>query len=114
MIKQNRGSIDEGIWIVRLKDEGRYCKNSDDRNAGKDDIFVLMEANHNHYGKHTVAEFIEVYTEGCSNYLGGWDFIGKGNIFEDGLKAGGLVINRRIPPGIDAGKDEMIVFLEGG
>merc|ERR1719446_1894900 len=67
VVKQNRGSAGEGIWIVRLKDESKYCKTFGDRLADKDEMLVLMEANDNHVEEHTVGEFIEFCTNGRSS-----------------------------------------------
>merc|ERR1712038_279153 len=58
VVKQNRGSAGEGIWIIKLKSED-YCKNYLDREAKDDEVLILKEANDNHFKEHTVAEFIE-------------------------------------------------------
>merc|ERR1711975_135492 len=52
VIKQNRGSSGEGIWIIKLK-SGNYCKNYGDRSCTDDEVLILMEANDNHVEKHT-------------------------------------------------------------
>lgn len=104
VVKQNRGSAGEGIWIVRLKDESKYCKNFGDRVASSDEMLVLMEANDNHIEEHTVGEFIEFCTKGRSSKSGEWTSVGKGNYFEGGLEAGGLMVDQRFLPGIDDGE----------
>merc|ERR1719484_499106 len=58
VIKQNRGSAGEGIWIIKLK-EGNYCSTFGERSCADDEVLDLMEANDNHAEEHTVAEFIE-------------------------------------------------------
>lgn len=104
VVKQNRGSAGEGIWIVRLKDESKYCKQFGDRHASKDEMLVCMEANDNHVEEHTVAEFIEFCTKGRTSESGEWTSVGKGNYFEGGLEAGGLMVDQRFLPGIDDGE----------
>ena len=59
VVKQNRGSQGEGIWICKLKDESTYCKNFGDRVCGLDEMLVLVEACDNHVEEHTVGEFLE-------------------------------------------------------
>jgi len=66
VIKQNRGSSGEGIWITKLK-SGNYCANYGDRSCTDDEVLELMEANDNHAETHTVGEFIEF----CTQYLSG-------------------------------------------
>eukprot|EP00418_Pyrodinium_bahamense_P091299 CAMPEP_0179039752 /NCGR_PEP_ID=MMETSP0796-20121207/15299_1 /TAXON_ID=73915 /ORGANISM="Pyrodinium bahamense, Strain pbaha01" /LENGTH=504 /DNA_ID=CAMNT_0020736087 /DNA_START=63 /DNA_END=1574 /DNA_ORIENTATION=- len=58
VIKQNRGSSGEGIWIIKLK-AGNYCSTYGERSCADDEILDLMEANDNHSEQHTVGEFIE-------------------------------------------------------
>merc|ERR1719394_1391391 len=47
VIKQNRGSSGEGIWIIKLK-SGSYCKTFGDKLCEDSDVLDLMEANDNH------------------------------------------------------------------
>merc|ERR1719194_154668 len=42
VIKQNRGSAGEGIWIIKLK-EGNYCSSFGEASAGDDEVLSLME-----------------------------------------------------------------------
>ena len=58
VIKQNRGSQGEGIWICHLKNAD-YCESYGDRRVDLGDELVLMEANDNHVEHHTVGEFLE-------------------------------------------------------
>merc|ERR1712232_1212975 len=43
VIKQNRGSSGEGIWIIKLK-SGDYCKNYGDRSVSDSEVLELMKA----------------------------------------------------------------------
>merc|ERR1719409_1839343 len=58
VIKQNRGSAGEGIWIIKLKADN-YCSSFGERSCEDSEVLSLMEANDNHAEEHTVAEFIE-------------------------------------------------------
>ena len=58
VVKQNRGSQGEGIWICKLK-SGKYCDKYGDKVVGLDEELILMEANDNHIEYHTAGEFIE-------------------------------------------------------
>merc|ERR1712176_1122070 len=53
VVKQNRGSSGEGIWIIELKSKN-YCSKLGDRIAGDDEMLVLREANDDHVEEHTV------------------------------------------------------------
>merc|ERR1719174_1317227 len=46
VIKQNRGSAGEGIWIIKLK-AGNYCSTYGQRMCGDNEVLSLMEANDN-------------------------------------------------------------------
>ncbi|CAJ1348552.1 unnamed protein product [Effrenium voratum] len=78
VIKQNRGSSGEGIWIIKLKD-GNYCKEYGERLCEDGEKLSLMEANDNHEEEHTVAEFVEFCVAGRNEKSGEWtskgDFI---------------------------------------
>eukprot|EP00439_Symbiodinium_sp_Y106_P054132 s3114_g7.t1 len=52
VIKQNRGSSGEGIWIIKLA-EGNYCKEYGERSCEDGEVLKLMEANDNHEETHT-------------------------------------------------------------
>merc|ERR1712113_877311 len=47
VIKQNRGSAGEGIWIINLKAKN-YCSKFGDRSCSDDEVLQMMEANDNH------------------------------------------------------------------
>merc|ERR1712099_111122 len=72
VVKQNRGSAGEGIWIIDLK-EGNYCKEYGDRVADLSEMLVLKEANDNHVEEHTIAEFIEWCENGRTEKSGTWE-----------------------------------------
>lgn len=103
VVKQNRGSAGEGIWIIKLK-SGNYCKDFGDRIADGNEMLELMEANDNHVEYHTVDEFIEFCSNGRTAKSGEWASKGTGKYFEGGLEAGGLMVDQRFLPGIDAGE----------
>merc|ERR1711963_657795 len=71
VIKQNRGSSGEGIWIIKLK-SGNYCKSFGERSCGDDELLDMMEANDNHSEEHTVGEFIEFCVKGRTSKSGTW------------------------------------------
>merc|ERR1719411_1877731 len=107
VVKQNRGSAGEGIWIIRLK-SGDYCKNFGDKEAAADEMLVLMEANDNHEEEHTVAEFIEFCSNGRTEKSGEWKSKGTGQYFAGGLEAGGLMVDQRYLPRISEGENRFL------
>merc|ERR1712050_348954 len=111
VVKQNRGSAGEGIWILKLKDEA-YCAEYGDSVAADDAVLVLKEANDNHVEEHTVAEFIEFCTNGRTDKSGEWTTIGTGKYFEGGAEAGGQMVDQRFLPSIDT-KGESRFFMLG-
>merc|ERR1719387_40310 len=125
VIKQNRGSAGEGIWIIKLK-SGDYCKAYGDKLCSDSDVLDLMEANDNHAEEHTVAEFIEWCLNGRSSKAGTWTSKGVGKYLEGGKAAGGQLVDQRFCPRISEGElrynligDELIGIIhkkpkEGG
>jgi len=111
VVKQNRGSAGEGIWIIKLK-SGDYCANYGDRLAADDDVLILKEANDNHVEEHTVAEFIEFCTNGRTDKSGEWTSVGTGKYFEGGAEAGGQMVDQRFIATIDT-KGESRFFMVG-
>merc|ERR1712190_222200 len=101
VVKQNRGSAGEGIWIIDLK-EKNYCEKYGDRVAGMDEVLVLKEANDNHVEEHTVDEFIEFCVNGRTDKSGTWASKGTGKYFEGGAEAGGQMVDQRFIPTIDS------------
>lgn len=106
VIKQNRGSSGEGIWIIKLK-SGNYCKNFGDRLCGDDEVLEMMEACDNHSETHTVAEFVEFCVNGRTAKSGKWDTIGTGKYLEGGKAAGGQLVDQRFCPRIVEGEVRM-------
>jgi len=103
VIKQNRGSSGEGIWIIKLK-EGNYCSEYGERSCADDEVLELMEANDNHAEEHTVAEFIAFCMSGRSDASGEWTSKGVGKYLEGGKEAGGMLVDQRFCPRIVEGE----------
>jgi hypothetical protein len=103
VIKQNRGSAGEGIWIIKLK-SGDYCKTYGERSCADDEVLDLMEANDNHSETHTVGEFIEFCVSGRTSKSGEWTSKGTGKYLEGGKEAGGQLVDQRFCPRIVEGE----------
>mmetsp|Transcript_66572 Transcript_66572/g.192833 ORF Transcript_66572/g.192833 Transcript_66572/m.192833 type:complete len:731 (+) Transcript_66572:57-2249(+) len=103
VVKQNRGSSGEGIWIIKLK-AGNYCKEFGDRSCADNEVLSLMEANDNHAEEHTVAEFIEFCVAGRTSKSGTWTSKGAGKYLEGGKAAGGQLVDQRFCPRIVEGE----------
>merc|ERR1712113_641036 len=111
VVKQNRGSAGEGIWIIKLK-EGNYCATYGERSCDDGEVLILKEANDFHEEEHTVAEFIEFCTNGRTDKSGTWTSVGTGKYFEGGKEAGGQMVDQRFLPSIDT-KGESRFFMLG-
>jgi len=109
VVKQNRGSSGEGIWIIDLK-SGNYCAKYGDRSAAMDEMLVCKEANDNHVEEHTVAEFIEWCENGRTSKSGKWTSQGKGGYFEGGVEAGGQMVDQRFCPRISEGEARFVMI----
>lgn len=109
VVKQNRGSAGEGIWIIKLK-SGEYCANYKDAAAGDDEMLILKEANDNHEEEHTVAEFIEFCVNGRTDKSGEWKSLGAGKYYEGGREAGGQMVDQRFLPRIDEGEARFMMI----
>merc|ERR1712087_633975 len=94
VIKQNRGSSGEGIWIINLA-KADYCAAYGDATVNDDDELILMEANDNHVERHTVKEFIEWCLKGRDGNCGTWTSKGTGKYLEGGKAAGGQLTDQR-------------------
>merc|ERR1711871_1858294 len=103
VIKQNRGSSGEGIWIIKLK-EGNYCSTFGERSCEDSEVLTLMEANDNHEETHTVAEFVEFCINGRTDKSGEWTSKGVGKYLEGGKAAGGQLVDQRFCPRIVEGE----------
>jgi len=110
VVKQNRGSAGEGIWIIRLKDESKYCETYGQREAADDEVLSLKEANDNHKEEHTVAEFIEFCVNGKTEKAGEWTSIGTGKYYEGGAEAGGQMVDQRFLPRIEEGEARFVMI----
>jgi glutathione synthase/RimK-type ligase-like ATP-grasp enzyme len=104
VIKQNRGSQGEGIWIVKLADESAYCQNLGDRTAGLEERLVLIEANDNHMESHTVGEFLAFCIHGRYEASGEWTSQGTGRYLEGGAAASAMLVDQRFLPRIAEGE----------
>merc|ERR1719263_1997457 len=103
VIKQNRGSSGEGIWIIKLQ-SGNYCKTFGERLCSDDEVLEMMEACDNHAETHTVGEFIEFCVNGRNAKSGTWSTIGTGKYLEGGKEAGGQLVDQRFCPRIVEGE----------
>lgn len=112
VIKQNRGSQGEGIWICKLENEANYCENFGDAIADLDTTLVLLEANDNHVERHSVGEFLEFCINGRSKNSGEWKSTGKGKYLEGGKEKGAMLVDQRFLPGIVEG--EVRCLMVGG
>mmetsp|Transcript_21538 Transcript_21538/g.67565 ORF Transcript_21538/g.67565 Transcript_21538/m.67565 type:complete len:426 (+) Transcript_21538:1-1278(+) len=111
VIKQNRGSAGEGIWLCWL--EGKdYCKKFGDASLGDDDKLRLMEMNDNHVEFHTVKEFITFCVHGPDHPdAGSWRSTFPGQYLKGGKEAGGQLVDQRLLPRISEG--EVRVLMTG-
>merc|ERR1712050_227512 len=103
VIKQNRGSAGEGIWIIKLK-SGNYCQTFGERSCADNEVLDMMEANDNHAEEHTVAEFVEFCVNGRTDKSGTWTSQGVGKYLEGGKEAGGQLVDQRFCPRIVEGE----------
>lgn len=109
VVKQNRGSAGEGIWIIELKDK-KPCASFGDRVAEMDEVLICKEANDNHIEEHTVGEFIEWCENGRTDKSGTWTSKGTGKYFEGGKEAGGQMVDQRFLPRIDEGEARFVMI----
>jgi len=86
VLKQNRGSSGEGIWIIKLK-SGAYCSEFGAEYCADDDVLEMMEANDNHAEEHTVKELMEFCIHGRNDKSGEWTSKGTGKYLEGGKEA---------------------------
>jgi len=103
VLKQNRGSSGEGIWIIKLQ-SNEYCANYGDAICDDAEVLELMEANDNHSETKTVAEVIEFCINGRNDKSGEWSSTGVGKYLEGGKDAGGQLVDQRFCPRIVEGE----------
>jgi len=109
VIKQNRGSAGEGIWLCWLC-SGKYCKNYGDRLLDDGEWLKLMEMNDNHIEYHTCSEFLEFCVNGPdSKKAGNWQSTFPGKYLEGGKAAGGQLVDQRLLPRIDEGEVRILM-----
>merc|ERR1712185_585332 len=133
VIKQNRGSAGEGIWLVwalakdgakvkkadyKADDEGikfsaagglpPYCSKLGEALLDDDDMLKLMEMNDNHVEYHSLGEFLTFCVDGPSGEgAGEWKATFPGQYFKGGKEAGGQLVDQRLLPRIIEGEVRM-------
>ena len=121
VIKQNRGSSGEGVWLCWLWDNARQCKKEvypskffGQVSLSDNDCLMLMEMNDNHVEYHTVKEFVTFCISGPdAENAGKWQSTSNGKYLEGGkLKKGCLIVDQRLLPRIDEG--EVRILMVGG
>merc|ERR1711998_557197 len=103
VIKQNRGSAGEGIWLCWLQDKA-YCKTFGEVMLNDSDKLKLMEMNDNHVEYHSVGEFLEFCVNGPTSKAGSWTSTFPGKYLEGGKEAGGQLVDQRLLPRIKEGE----------
>ena len=133
VIKQNRGSAGEGIWLVwALAKDGKkvkkadysasdssikfsaagglppYCSKLGEALLEDDDMIKLMEMNDNHVEYHSLGEFRTFCVDGPSGAgAGEWKATFPGQYFKGGKDAGGQLVDQRLLPRIVEGEVRM-------
>merc|ERR1719284_206789 len=117
VIKQNRGSAGEGIWLCWLWDKEKDekiaiypSKTLGEVSLGDDDYIKLMEMNDNHVEYHTVKEFMIFCVGGPdAEGAGSWSSTFPGKYLEGGKEAGGQLVDQRLLPRIDEGEVRILM-----
>jgi len=117
VIKQNRGSAGEGIWLCWLWDKAKDekievypSKSLGETSLGDDDYLKLMEMNDNHIEKHTVKEFMQFCVGGPkAEGAGEWKSTFPGEYLKGGKEAGGQLVDQRLLPRIDEGEVRILM-----
>jgi len=129
VIKQNRGSAGEGIWLCwlankednsmiplinypakRLKASEDGLSVETDASLGDDNWLKLMEMNDNHVEYHTVKEFLTFCVGGPdAPGAGTWKSTFPGKYLEGGKEAGGQLVDQRLLPRIDEGEVRILM-----
>jgi len=117
VIKQNRGSAGEGIWLCWLWDKESdskveiYPSKSLGESSLDDDAYLkLMEMNDNHVEYHTVKEFMIFCVGGPdAEGAGTWTSTFPGKYLEGGKEAGGQLVDQRLLPRIDEGEVRILM-----
>jgi len=109
VIKQNRGSAGEGIWLCWLL-EKEYCKTFGEASLEDGDKLKLMEMNDNHVEEHTVGEFLKFCIDGPeAEGAGTWTSSFPGKYLEGGKEAGGQLVDQRLLPRISEGEVRVLM-----
>ena len=108
VIKQNRGSAGEGIWLVWLLGKD-YCPKFGDASLEDGDKLKLMEMNDNHIEEHTVREFLEFCVNGPGGAAGEWTSTFPGKYLDGGKAAGGQLVDQRLLPRIEEGEVRILM-----
>jgi len=117
VIKQNRGSAGEGIWLCWLWDKAGDkkveiypSKSFGESSLADDDYVKLMEMNDNHVEYHTVKEFMVFCVSGPSgDGAGEWKSTFPGEYLKGGKEAGGQLVDQRLLPRIDEGEVRILM-----
>merc|ERR1719428_1497212 len=117
VIKQNRGSAGEGIWLCWLWDKAKDekievypSKTFGETTLNDDDYLKLMEMNDNHVEYHTVKEFLTFCVGGPDAAgAGEWKSTFPGKYLEGGKEAGGQLVDQRLLPRIDEGEVRILM-----
>uniref|UniRef100_A0A7S4MNF9 DUF6815 domain-containing protein n=1 Tax=Prymnesium polylepis TaxID=72548 RepID=A0A7S4MNF9_9EUKA len=117
VIKQNRGSAGEGIWLCWLWDKAADkkveiypSKALGDSSLADDDYIKLMEMNDNHVEYHTVKEFLTFCVDGPdAPGAGKWASTFPGKYLDGGKEAGGQLVDQRLLPRIDEGEVRILM-----
>ncbi|KAG8459640.1 hypothetical protein KFE25_000996 [Diacronema lutheri] len=109
VIKQNRGSAGEGIWLIWLHNKP-YCQNFGDSKLEDSDMIKMIEMNDNHVEYHTVREFLTFCSEGPAHPKAGeWKSAFPGKYLDGGKAAGGQLVDQRLLPRISEGEVRMLM-----
>jgi len=109
VVKQNRGSAGEGIWLCWLE-EKEYCAKFGDAKLEDGDKLKLMEMNDNHVEYHTVKEFLTFCVGGpTAEGAGEWKSTFPGKYLEGGKEAGGQLVDQRLCPRIKEGEVRVLM-----
>merc|ERR1719405_381258 len=118
VIKQNRGSAGEGIWLCWLCDAEKKpkalidypSKTFGEKSLDDGDMLKLMEMNDNHVEYHTVKEFMTFCVGGPdAPGAGTWKSTFPGKYLEGGKEAGGQLVDQRLLPRIDEGEVRILM-----
>ena len=112
VIKQNRGSAGEGIWLCWLCDGetnnevAEYpSKTFREKKLEGTERLKLMEMNDNHVEYKTVNEFLAFCIDGPGGEVAGeWDSKFPGEYLKGGQEAGGQLVDQRLLPRISEGE----------